>query len=501
MGETLTADTTGIADADGLNGATFTHQWIRNDGTTDTDTDISGETASTYTLVASDEGKTVKVRVSFTDDAGHEETLTSEATAVVAVRPNTPATGVPAISGTAQVGVTLTADSSGIADADGLANVSCSYQWIASDGTVDTDISGETFPNYTLSVSDEGKTVKVGVSFTDDADNAEMLTSAATATVAARPNSPATGVPAIGGMAQVGGTLTADTTGIADADGLVNASFSYQWLASDGTTDTDITGATFPTYTLSVSDEGKTVKVRVSFTDDAGNAETLSSAATAAVEPEPNSPATGAPVIGGTARVGETLRAGTSGTSGIADADGLENANFSYRWIANDGTTDADISGATDSTYTLAASDEGKTIRVRISFTDDAGHGETLTSGATAAVEPEPNRPAMGVPAVNGTVQVGETLRADASGIADEDGLSNANFSYRWIRNNGNTNTDISEATDASYTLADADEGKTIRVRVSFTDDAGNGESLTSAATAAVVATLRKPFRRRSPER
>ncbi len=36
--------------------------------------------------------------------------------------------------------------------------------------------------------------------------------------------------------------------------------------------------------------------------------------------------------------------------------------------------------------------------------------------------------------------------------------------------------------------MADADEGKSIKVRVSFTDDRGNEETLTSAATAAVVA-------------
>ena len=48
------------------------------------------------------------------------------------------------------------------------------------------------------------------------------------------------------------------------------------------------------------------------------------------------------------------------------------------------------------------------------------------------------------------------------------------------------SDTDISGATSASYVLADADVGTTIKVRASFTDDAGNGESLTSAATAQV---------------
>ena len=50
------------------------------------------------------------MRVSFTDDAGTEETLTSAATAAIAAAPaNSPATGAPTISGTARVGRTLTA--------------------------------------------------------------------------------------------------------------------------------------------------------------------------------------------------------------------------------------------------------------------------------------------------------------------------------------------------------------------------------------------------------
>ena len=50
----------------------------------------------------------------------------------------------------------------------------------------------------------------------------------------------------------------------------------------------------------------------------------------------------------------------------------------------------ADIQGATDSSYTLADSDEGKAVKVRVSFSDDDGNDETLTSAATAAVEAAP---------------------------------------------------------------------------------------------------------------
>ena len=273
VGETLTANTSGIADADGLANATFSYQWLADDS------DISGATNATYTLVAADEGKAVKVQVGFTDDAGNEETLTSTATDAVsaAPTPNSPATGAPTISGTAQVGQTLTADTSGIADADGLANATFSYQWLADD----TDIAGATGLTYTLTDSEESKAIKVQVSFTDDADNGETLTSGATDAVAAAstPNSPATGAPTISGTAQVGQTLTASTSGIADVDGLTNVSYSYQWLADD----TEIDEATSSTYTIQASDNGKVIKVQVTFTDDADNEETLTSAATGAV--------------------------------------------------------------------------------------------------------------------------------------------------------------------------------------------------------------------------
>ena len=61
---------------------------------------------------------------------------------------------------------------------------------------------------------------------------------------------------------------------------------------------------------------------------------------------------------------------------------------------------------------------------------------------------------------------------------------------YQWVRvdADGLSNpVDIADATDATYTLVDADLGKTLKVRVTFDDDAGNTETLTSAATATVT--------------
>ena len=472
VGETLTADTSGIADADGLTNATFSYQWIHSDG--GTDTDISGATGSSYTLADGDVDRTVKVGVSFEDDAGHRKTLTSAATAVVAARPNSPATGAPTISGTAQVGETLTASTSGIQDGDGRTGAVFSYQWLA-DGAV---IAGANSSTFTLISDDEGRTIRVRVTFTDDEGHEESLTSDPTAAAAPLPNTPAAGAPTINGAAQVGETLTASTTGISDGDGLDDVTFAYQWLAGDA----EINGATASAYTLAGDDEGKAVKVRVNFTDDAGNEESLTSAATGAVATPPNIPATGAPTISGTTQVGETL---TAGTSNISDGDGLDDAAFAYQWLADD----AEINGATASAYTLAGDDEGKAVKVRVSFTDDAGNYEALTSDGTEPVASQtpPNTPAEGAPAIMGTARVGETLTVDTSGISDAEGMGNAAFTYRWISGG----TDIPGATGASHTRTEDDESLAIQVWVSFTDDAGNPEALTSAATAAVA--LRDP--------
>ena len=97
----------------------------------------------------------------------------------------------------------------------------------------------------------------------------------------------------------------------------------------------------------------------------------------------PNTAAMGAPTITGTAQVGETL---TAVTTGIMDADGLTSPTYTYQWIRVDGVTEADIAGENSSTYTLVAADLGKTIKVKVSFDDDASNTETLTSDATATV-------------------------------------------------------------------------------------------------------------------
>ena len=103
---------------------------------------------------------------------------------------------------------------------------------------------------------------------------------------------------------------------------------------------------------------------------------------------------------------------------------------------------------------------------------------------ATSQHAPPENSPSTSAPTVTGTAQVGETLTAGTSSIADEDGLNNASFAYQWLADD----SEIAGATGSTYTLTDDDEDKSVKVRVTFTDDAGNEESLTSVETDQVEA-------------
>ena len=309
VGKTLTATTQGIADENGLSGAVFTYQWVRHDFGTGTDTDIGGATGASYTVAPADTGRAIKVRIGFTDDAGHEESLTSYAVSVqaqllTAEFPESPfqspshkgandrpqvivafSRAVPSIAETTPSVLVAGGTVSGVRahEEDGLEHASVFF--LDPTGTDDIQFSlltGQSCEAGGICAAD-GTTLSMapGTRTIPGPEEEEDETAV---------NSAATGAPTVSGTVQVGETLTADTSGIADADGLDAAAFTYQWLADDA----DIAGATGSTYTLVEADEGKTVKVRVSFTDDGGNDETLTSAATDAVAaPEPPAKPTG----------------------------------------------------------------------------------------------------------------------------------------------------------------------------------------------------------------
>ena len=315
---------------------------------------------------------------------------------------NSEAQGAPEIQGTAEVGQTLTAVTTAITDQDGLQNVVFSYQWLA-DGV---DIGNATESTYVLTEAEATKVITVRVSFTDDVGHEESLTSAPTAAVTAavalelqsaavdgsrltltynRALEANVTIPASAFAVNVNSTAR-PVLGVAVGQTNVILLLSGAVVAGDSVT----VSYTKPTGSDVIKDTG-------GLEADSFSGQEVSNDTAGAVET--NTAATGSPAIEGTAQVGETL---TASTSGIDDEDGMDNAVFSYQWLADDVAIDS----ATESSYTLVAADEGKAIRVRVSFTDDEGNPESLTSAPTSAVAAAPveevppfTASALGVPA------------------------------------------------------------------------------------------------------
>ncbi|WP_194097072.1 M10 family metallopeptidase C-terminal domain-containing protein [Marivivens aquimaris] len=438
-GETLSIVNT-IADEDGL--GAFSYQWQR-DGA-----DIGGANGATYILTNSDVGSAITVIVSYTDDFGTAETVSSAATALITGSNSAP-TGSIVIEGTEAEGAVLSILNT-LVDADGLG--AFGYQW-KRDGVA---ISGATAATYALTQTDVGKGISVTVSYTDGYGTTESVTSVATGAIANVNDSP-TGAVSIIGPEQEGATLSIINT-LADEDGL--GALNYQWKR-DGVA---ISGANAETYALTQDDVSKAITATVSYTDSFGTTESVTSAATGAIANVNDSP-TGSVAIAGTEREGSTL----SILNTLADEDGL--GAFSYQW-KRDG---AAISGATATTYALTQADVDKAITVTVSYTDGYRTTESVTSAATGAIMNVNDSPTGSV-SIIGAEQEGATLSV-LNTLADEDGLGT--FGYQWKRDG----SAIPGATASTYLLTEADLGAAITVTVSYTDGYGQSESVTSSAT------------------
>ena len=160
----------------------------------------------------------------------------------------------------------------------------------------------------------------------------------------------------------------------------------------------------------------------------------------------------------------------------------------------------ADVSEETDSpspatneslSHSIRGLTGGVEYHVRVIATNTVGDSEpsevvsgTPTPLPAADQNIAANSPATGAPSIEGTPEVGQALSAVTTDITDDDGLQDVIFSYQWLADD----VEISGADDATYVLTSDGLGKAINVRVDFTDNAGNAESLTSAPTAAVTA-------------
>ena len=117
-----------------------------------------------------------------------------------------------------------------------------------------------------------------------------------------------------------------------------------------------------------------------------------------------------------------------------------------------------------------------------------------LISDGLLVVHAQSNQDATGQPRVLASAQGAGILFADTERIRDGNGLpitivssyATYTWSYQWIRVDGNSETNVG-ANSASYQTVEADVGKLIKVRVSFTDADNFSEARTSLPFGPIV--------------
>lgn len=176
-----------------------------------------------------------------------------------------------------------------------------------------------------------------------------------------------------------------------------------------------------------------------------------------------------APVISGATVRGTTLIVNSGSWNPSA-------TSVAYQWQRDSGSGFADISGATTTTYTLTAADEGASIRVHVVASNASGSGTIDTAAVGPVIPATPVNTTA--PIVSGSTVGGKVLTA-TRGAWYPAGTS---YSFRWQRDGGSGFTDISGATSSTYTTVPADVGATLRARVTAT----NAYDSTTVATAAV---------------
>lgn len=400
-------------------GATLTYQWSKNGVA------ISGATSTTYTPVGSDAGSTLTLTVTATG-LGYPTVSASATTAVVL--PGTIVAGTAVISGTAQVGTTLSLTSTGWTPS----GVALGYQWLRDGAT----ISGATTASYAPVLADVSHTLSGKVTGTKTGYVTATVTSAQTAAVApAQQRTVVAGTVTISGTPLVSSTLTAQP-GTWSPN---NVRLSYQWLR-DGVA---IQGETGSTYTVALTDIGHRLSVSVTGARFGYVSATATSARTAVVA-QPRVTA-GTVTIAGTPTVGSRLTTQPGNWS-------PNTVRLAYQWL-RDGVA---VSGATRTGYTLTLADVGHVLSVSVTGTRFGYVPATAVSAPTAVVT-QP-RVVAGAVLLVGTPTVSSTLFAQAGGWDP----NNVTLTYQWLRDG----VPIQAANRRTYTVTRADVGHTLTVTV-----------------------------------
>ncbi|GAB4088452.1 IPTL-CTERM sorting domain-containing protein [Hydrogenophaga soli] len=429
----------------------------------------------------------------------------SSAVANTNVTTNAPANAAPVasavtITGTAKVGVQLTGGYT-YSDANGDTEGTSTFRWMSdtqSNGATKAAISGATASTYTPVAGDQGKYLFFCVTpvATSGTSPGTEVCSSATAAVAVAEAAPVASAVTITGTAKVGVQLTGGYT-YSDVNGDTEGTSTFRWMSdtqSNGATKAAISGATASTYTPVAGDQGKYLFFCVTPVATSGTSPgtEVCSSATATVAVAEAAPVASAVTITGTAKVGVQLTGGYT----YSDVNGDTQGTSTFRWMSDtqsNGATKAAISGATASTYTPVAGDQGKYLFFCVTpvATSGTSPGTEVCSSATAAVAVAEAAPVASAVTITGTAKVGVQLTGGYT-YSDVNGDTEGTSTFRWMsdtQSNGATKAAISGATANTYTPVAGDQGKYLFFCVTPVATTGTspGTEVCSSATAAVA--------------
>ena len=352
---------------------------------------------------------------------------------------NNPATGAPSISGAAREGVALAAGVSDISDTDGLTGVSYAYQWEREDGGAWGAITGATAQHYYVSAADIGKALRVVVRFTDDADNAESATSAATDAV-----------------------TDAATINVVWSATLTVAKAGNEYLYSDGTDATANGGLSPATFSL----KGNTYTVHeLNNNAGAGDISLLLSAELPTAF---------------------TLLHAPSGTRASSATDAAEADGDEYRYTWNESDTlwsDGDqVAVAVQVVVNNPPAFDDGAMPTR-TLPENSGAGVTITGGVVAATDAD-----SGDTLTYSLASSGDhgSFEIDSNGqISTKTGVTH-NFNFEASKNSYSVTVNVRDSKDAAGN-ADTATDDTIAVTIDLTNVNDAPEITTSATTANVA--------------
>ena len=371
-------------------------------------------------------------------------------------------TVLPAVTGTAALGATLTCDGG---TWTGNPTPAISYQWYR-DGS--TPIGGATSSTYVVQAADQGHSLSCQVTASNGVVGSPVTASSNSVAIPAATAPPAnTVLPAVTGTAALGATLTCDG---GTWTGNPTPAISYQWYR-DGST--PIGGATSSTYVVQAADQGHSLSCQVTASNGVVGSPVTASSNSVAIPAATAPPAnTVLPAVTGTAALGATL------TCDGGTWTGNPTPAISYQWY-RDGSTP--IGGATSSTYVVQAADQGHSLSCQVTASNGVVGSPVTASSNSVAIPAATAPPANTVlPAVTGTAALGATLTCDGGTWT---GNPTPAISYQWYRDGS---TPIGGATSSTYVVQAADQGHSLSCQVTASNGVV-GSPVTASSNSVVV--------------